>query len=92
MSRVEPVTVVVTEDMAEMVRDAVATGEYASPAEIVREALQDWQETRELRHRHLERLRLLWREGLASGASSLADIDAVKAQARSRLDEATGRR
>ena len=40
MPHVEKMSVALTQEMAEMVRQAVETGEYASSSEVVREALR----------------------------------------------------
>ena len=39
---VERITVTLTTDMAETIKAAVNSGDYASNSEIVREALRDW--------------------------------------------------
>jgi predicted nucleotidyltransferase len=46
MSKVEKVSIALTSDMAATVRGAVASGEYASSSEVVREALREWRHKR----------------------------------------------
>jgi antitoxin ParD1/3/4 len=50
--------------MVSLVRDAVATGEYASSSEVIRDALRDWTHKRTLRQQGLAELRELWQEAL----------------------------
>jgi antitoxin ParD1/3/4 len=52
MSQVEKISVSVTSQLATMMREAVASGGYATTSEIVREALRDW-ETRQFERRQL---------------------------------------
>ncbi len=47
-----------------IVRSAVATGEYASSSEVIRDALRDWTHKRSLRHQGIAELRQLWQETL----------------------------
>ena len=75
MAHVEKLSVALTPEMARMVRDAVAGGDYASASEVIREALRDWKTKRLFGQ--------LWDEGLASGrAEATEDIEAIKAAAR----------
>jgi antitoxin ParD1/3/4 len=85
MANVEKVSIALTIDMAAVVREAVASGEYASSSEVVRDALRDWKLKRSLRRTEIEHLRGLWEEGLASGTGQFSDMDAIKQEARKRL-------
>ena len=85
MANVEKVSIALTVDMAAVVREAVASGEYASSSEVVRDALRDWKLKRSLRRTEIEHLRGLWEEGLASGVGQFSDMDAIKQEARKRL-------
>lgn len=67
MAQVEKVSIAVTPEMAAMLRRAVASGDYASSSEVVREALRDWKERRALRNEAVAELRRLWDDGLTSG-------------------------
>jgi antitoxin ParD1/3/4 len=82
---VEKMSVALTPEMAAAVRDAVATGEYASASEVVREALRLWKAHQIARARELEELRRMWREGLDSGPTSPLDFAEIKAEARNVL-------
>lgn len=82
MSQVEKVSIALTAELAATVRAAVATGEYASSSEVVREALRDWTRRRTLRQRETEILRELWEEGLASGPSEILDMNEIRQAVR----------
>ena len=64
MSGVERITISLTAEMAQTVRGAVESGDYASSSEIVREALRDWRHKRLRQERDLEELRADIGEGL----------------------------
>lgn len=88
MPNVEKMSIALTPEMAAAVRAAVASGEYVSSSEVVREALRDWQLRRALHHQELEELRHVWQEGMDSGPGHLADMQATKAEARRRFEQA----
>jgi antitoxin ParD1/3/4 len=88
MPNVEKISIALTPEMAAAVRAAVANGEYVSSSEVVREALRDWQLRRALHQKELEELRHVWQEGIASGPGHLADMQAIKAEARRRFEQA----
>jgi antitoxin ParD1/3/4 len=87
MANVEKVSVALTPEMLALVREAVESGEYASSSEVMREALRDWKRRRALERKEVEELRRLWEEGLKSGPGRLADMAAIKAEARRRLPD-----
>ena len=89
MAQVEKVSIAVTSEMAAMLRRAVASGDYASSSEVVREALRDWKERRTLRHATIAELRQLWDEGLASGEPVKSE-DAL-ARIKAKIEAATPR-
>lgn len=79
MATVEELTIALTPDMAEFVRDAVESGQYGSTSEAVGEALREWKERRENLGYTIEELRALVQEGIDSGpgvdaAEVFADI------------------
>jgi antitoxin ParD1/3/4 len=88
MPNVEKMSIALTPEMAAAVRAAVANGEYVSTSEVVREALRDWQLRRSLHQKELEDLRRSWQEGLDSGPGTLANMQAIKAEARRRFEQA----
>ena len=87
MPHVEKMSVALTQEMAEMVRHAVETGEYASSSEVVREALRDWKHRRDFNQAGPEELRRLWTEGLHSGPGRHTTIQEIIAEARRRAPE-----
>jgi len=70
----EKIGVTLTAEHARLLHDAIASGDYASSSEVIREALREWK-TRRLLGR-------LWDEGLAGGPSDPGTtIDDIKADA-----------
>jgi antitoxin ParD1/3/4 len=67
MSKVEKISVALTPEMAQMVRANVGSGDYASSSELIREALREWRQKREVQVLAREELGKLWDVGLASG-------------------------
>ena len=64
---------------------AVASGDYATTSEVVRDALRHWKRARENREAILADLRAAWFEGLASGDPQPLDPEEIKASGRRRL-------
>lgn len=85
MAGVAKVSVALTTELREVVKDAVAGGEYASTSEVVRAALRDWKERRDFRKESVAELRRLWSEGIESGPAAPLDIKAIKREGRSLL-------
>lgn len=85
MSSVQKVSIALSPELLAVVKDAVATGRYASASEVVREALRGWQAREELREIELDRLRAAWRAGIESGEPAPFDVEDVKTKARERL-------
>lgn len=73
MSTIERMTITVPAEMAAVLRQTVAGGEYASTSEVVREALRDWTRRRDAERRELETLRDAIRAGIESGPSIPAE-------------------
>jgi antitoxin ParD1/3/4 len=86
MPNVEKISVALSPELLGMVKEAVASGEYASASEVIREALRDWRLRQPLRQAEVERLRKAWVEGSNSGRPLPFDIDEVKRKARIRFD------
>jgi len=82
MSNIERMTVVVPEPMAAKIRAAVATGDYASTSEVVRDAMRLWSDRREFRRDELEALRNAWDAGKASGIAGPLDMKSIIREAR----------
>jgi antitoxin ParD1/3/4 len=85
MSNVAKVSVTLTAEMAALVDRAVASGEYATGSEVIREALREWKQRRTPLVRDSEQLRALCADGVAGGPGRLGDIASIKAEARRRL-------
>lgn len=66
MGSAEVLTLTLAPELAADLRAAVTTGGYASPGEVVSEALQEWR-LRRLNTAEAEGLRRLVREGIESG-------------------------
>ena len=88
IAKVSKVSVALTSAMAELVDEAVASGDYASGSEVIREALREWKLRRTLKLHERDELRRLWAEGLASGPGRFASLATIKREARRRLKAA----
>jgi antitoxin ParD1/3/4 len=88
MAAVEKVSIALSPEMVAMLKGAVASGEYASASEVVREALREWNLRKPLREAEIERLRKAWREGVESGPSRPLDFQEIKRRGRERLAQA----
>jgi antitoxin ParD1/3/4 len=64
MPAVEKISIALPPEMVASIRKAVETGEYASSSEVVRDALHEWTQTRDLRQQSLVELRALWRQAV----------------------------
>jgi antitoxin ParD1/3/4 len=89
MPDVQKISIALTAEQIGALKAAVETGEYATTSEIVREAIREWQFKRALRQEDLRRLRQLWDEGKASGATTPVDFENARSEARQRLARAT---
>jgi antitoxin ParD1/3/4 len=78
----ERMTITMPTEMAEILHQAVAGGEYASTSEVVREALREWTRNRDAERRDLEALRTAIRAGLDSGPAIPADQVLAELRAR----------
>ena len=76
MTTAEKISIALPSEMVAVVRGAVATGEYASSSEVVRDALRDWTHKRSLRQQGVVDLSLVWREAMLDKRPG-ADVDDV---------------
>lgn len=91
MTQVEKRSISLPPELAATIDKAVAAGEFSSASEVVREALRQWKERRDLLGHTVEELQMLWQEGVASGtAKPLTDAFAerIKQRGRARLAKA----
>ncbi len=67
MGHVDKRSITLSPELAAAVDGVVEAGEYASVSEVIREALRQWKERRDLFGYTLEELRQLVQEGIDSG-------------------------
>lgn len=85
MSSIERMTITMPADMAAGVKAAVASGDYASTSEVIRDALRDWKARRTLQLHEIAALKADIDKGLADvTAGRLTDFDASKIVERGR--------
>ncbi|MBL3591491.1 MAG: type II toxin-antitoxin system ParD family antitoxin [gamma proteobacterium endosymbiont of Lamellibrachia anaximandri] len=82
MATVEKLSIALTPEIAQEVRMAVKSGDYASSSEVIREALRDWKRKRALQDQEINELRGLWREGVESGSGRYGSMEEIKQAAR----------
>ncbi|KUM24068.1 addiction module antitoxin [Mesorhizobium loti] len=67
MGQVDKRSITLSPELAQAVDDVVAAGEYASASEVIRDALRQWKDRRDLLGYTVEELRELVQEGIDSG-------------------------
>ncbi len=82
MSHVEKISVAISPEIAEMIRGAIACGEYSSAGEVMRAALHDWKLRRRPRPGAIDELSRCWDEGLASGPATDGGMAFQRLEAR----------
>lgn len=82
MAKVEKVSIALPPEMVGVVRDAVASGEYASTSEVIRDALRDWTLKRKVAIAEFDEMRRLVREGIESGPGIDADLIFARLRAK----------
>jgi antitoxin ParD1/3/4 len=94
MTNVDKRSITLSPELATLVDDAVAAGEYASASEVVREALRQWKERRDLFGYTLEELRALVQEGLDSGPAQPGPpiMERLRAKYQAMAERPTGTR
>lgn len=85
MAAAQKISIALTPENASDIRDALASGEYASTSEVIRDALRAWKQTRAERAVAIEELRRLWRKGTESGDEGPLDAEVIKSRGRARL-------
>jgi antitoxin ParD1/3/4 len=85
MPEIERLTITMPPELAAVVKQAVATGDYASTSEVVRSALRDWKLKRALQIEELAALKTDIDKGLADiAAGRVKDLDVDRIIARGR--------
>ena len=84
MGKIEQVTVGLPLEMADDIKRAVASGEYASVGDAIIAALRDWKDSRDHFGRSDRELGDLWDVGIASGRGKLQSADEIIAEAKRR--------
>lgn len=82
MAGVEKVSVALTPEMAAEMRNVVASGEYASASEVMRDALREWKQRRAERAQAIQELGRQWDAGIASGPASDGEVAFARMRAR----------
>ncbi|MEO7020103.1 MAG: type II toxin-antitoxin system ParD family antitoxin [Ktedonobacteraceae bacterium] len=85
MPNTEKMSITLTPELASMISDAVATGNYASTSEVIREALRDWRMKQMVRQQQLQDIRQLWNEAVQSGPGRFRDIEELIQEAEHRF-------
>ena len=89
MGKLENITVTLPEEMAAKMRAAIASGEYATTSEIVRDAMREWSAAQVRNLRTAQDLRALL-ERAAEGPD--VDGPTFMAELRERVSEKVARR
>jgi antitoxin ParD1/3/4 len=76
MGAAHKMSIALTEELARDVEAAVASGDYSTTSEVVRDALRAWKRERGDREVAIRRLKELWDEGLTSGEPLEGGFDA----------------
>lgn len=84
MPGAEKMSITLTPELAEMVNQAVETGDYASTSEVIREALRDWRLKHLVRQQQIEEVRRLWDEGIQGGPGRFHDMEELIQEAERR--------
>jgi len=85
MSSAEKMSITLTPELAAMINEAVATGNYASTSEVIREALRDWRVKQMVRQQQIHEIRQLWNEAVQSGPGRFRDIEELIQEAERRF-------
>ncbi len=72
MPPIEKISIALPAEMVAEVREAVEAGEYASSSEVVRDALREWTQKRNLHQQGLKELRRVWKQAVKDDAPGVA--------------------
>jgi antitoxin ParD1/3/4 len=84
----EKITIALTSELADFIRNVVDAGEYELTSEAIEHAVREWKERRDLFGYTVEELRALVQDGIDSRPSALATMADVKVEARRRFEAA----
>jgi antitoxin ParD1/3/4 len=82
MAGVKKLSIALTDELVNDIESAVASGDYSTASEVVRDALRYWKREREA---YIQRLRQLMEEGLASGDPVEGGFEAADIARRGRV-------
>ncbi len=77
MATAEKISIALPPEMVNIVRGAVATGEYASSSEVIRDALRDWTYKRNLRQQGVTELHRVWQEAVNDKTPGISPGDVL---------------
>jgi len=78
MTTAEKISIALPPEMVSLVRSAVATGEYASSSEVIREALREWTYKRSMRQQGITELRQLWQDAMHDTTPGVSADDVLE--------------
>lgn len=84
MPGTEKMSITLTHELVAMINEAVATGNYASTSEVIREALRDWR-AKQIVQQHSNEIRQLWMEAVESGPGRFRDIEELIQEAEQKF-------
>jgi antitoxin ParD1/3/4 len=82
MGHIDKRSISLSPELAAAVDGAVEAGEFNSASEVIRDALRQWKELRDLLGYTVEELRGLWDEGVASGEAKPGETVMARLKAR----------
>ncbi len=85
MGAIQKLSIAVTREQARDIQAAIASGDYSTTSEVVRDALRAWKQQRTDRDSAMRRLKHLWEEGVASGEPVEGGFDAEDIGRRGRV-------
>lgn len=77
MPSIEKISIALPTEMVSQLRDAVESGEYASSSEVVRDALREWTQKRNLHQQGLNELRRVWKQAIKDETPGVAPKDVL---------------
>jgi antitoxin ParD1/3/4 len=89
MPSIEKISIALPPEMVAQVRQAVESGEYASSSEVVRDALREWTQKRNLHQQGIKELRRVWKQAVKDetpGASPKEVLTRLEKKYRSMTD------